>query len=78
MLTKFNAISPFKDSNGIKYITVRKFLKETGLDSLPLGKVICYMFINQDSFDNFDEEAVLKKRIDFTVFVQTMSTMLHS
>ena len=41
------------------------------------------MFINQDSFDNFDEEAVLKKRIDFTVFVQTMSTMpmstmLHS
>jgi hypothetical protein len=77
MLAKFNKISTFKDSKGIKYISVGKFLQETGLDSLPIGKVICNMFI-KEKFEDFDEESVIEKRIDFTIFVQTMSTILHS
>jgi hypothetical protein len=36
------------------------------------------MFIKQENFEKFDEESIMKKRIDFTVFVKTMSTILHS
>lgn len=40
MLNKFKTIGQ-TDSNGVYYVSVKMFLRKTGLDKIPLGKVIC-------------------------------------